>query len=182
MGVVAIFTAVDQVECERLLKLQGTELDDALCDHSSSSDIDVDKAWDGLHFLFTGKSVSGPGLLGPILSLFGAKKPAAGPEGDPALALIFVGGERFKCPDSDVSFFDAATVTRINQALSSVTDDDLLARFDAERMAKAGVYLKEFWLRDRAVALDYLRENLTMLRGIFKDAAASGKAILRTMG
>jgi Domain of unknown function (DUF1877) len=123
-------------------------------------EVDVDKAWHGLHFLFTGDAWSGESPLGFIV--------AGGTE---------VGNE-------DVGYgparaFTSADVREISAALERITRDELARRFDPARMMELGIY-PEIWDRDPADddTLEYLLEYFDLLKEFVSRGAKSGRGML----
>lgn len=94
---------------------------------SSGDELDVDKAWQGIHYLLTGTAW----------------------EGDPPLNFILHGKGIGKV---DVGYGPARTLTgdevrRLAEALDALPPDELRQRFDPARMMELSVY-PEIWDRD----------------------------------
>ena len=128
--------------------------------HAESDDeLDVDKAWHGLHFLFTGTAW----------------------EGEPPLDFIVSGG--VAVGDEDVGYgparaFTSGEVAAIARALERLSRDDLERRFDPARMMELGIY-PEIWDRDPEDddTLAYLLEYFDLL----KDFVLRGARLRRGM-
>ena len=125
-----------------------------------ADELDVDKAWHGLHFLFTGDAWSG----------------------DPPLDFIVSGGA--EVGDEDVGYgparaFTSGEVREIAAALDKITRAELTRRFDAARMTELGIY-PEIWDRDQADddTLEYLLENFDLLKGFVARGSESGRGML----
>jgi hypothetical protein len=125
-----------------------------------ADELDVDKAWHGLHFLFTGEAWSG----------------------EPPLGFIVAGGA--EVGDEDVGYgparaFPNAEVREISAALETVTREELARRFDPARMMELGIY-PEIWDRDPADddMLEYLLEYFDLLKEFIIRGAASGRGML----
>jgi len=126
-------------------------------------DLDIDKAWHGIHFLLTGTAW----------------------EGDGPLAFVVNGGTPIGDEDGhDVGYgpargFTSGEVREIAEALAGIDSKDLDGRFDPAAMTKAEVY-PSIW--DRAPeeddTLGYLREHYVVLRSFVTEAAAAGQALL----
>lgn len=119
--------------------------------------LDIDKAWHGIHFLLTG-------------SVW---------EGDPPLMNAVLGG--IELGDEDVGYGPARFLTQgevleTAEALSQISEADLRSRYDASAMAKADIY-PSIWKED-AGSLDYLMEYYVELVRFFKEASANGEAML----
>ncbi|MEM1061482.1 MAG: YfbM family protein [Planctomycetota bacterium] len=108
-------------------------------------EIDLDKAWNGLHFLLTGTADGGDG-------------PGA---------FIIEGGT--EVGDVDVGYgparaFRSDEVAAIDAHLRSLTDDELLGRLDQAAMTRLSVY-PDVWDEPPEESLEYLGHYLGELRG-----------------
>jgi hypothetical protein len=115
--------------------------DDALC---------IEKAWHGLHFLFTETAW----------------------DGDEPLNFVVSGGDNIG--DVDVGYgpargFTAQQVCAIVDALEKVSNDDLRARFNGKEMDEQEIY-PQIWERDNLQGLDMLMQSLSSLRILLKRA------------
>jgi hypothetical protein len=123
-----------------------------------ADEIDVDKAWHGIHFLLTGTAWEGAFPLNFIVS----------------------GGK--EVGDVDVGYGPARALTsedvrRLDAALEPLTSEELERRFDPERMAKLQIY-PEIWEDEDDDSLEYLIEYYTDLRAFVHRAAERGHALL----
>jgi hypothetical protein len=110
-------------------------------------DIDLDKAWHGLHFLFTGTAWEG---------------------NQPESFLLNWGTE---IGDIDVGYgpargFTIAETARIAKFLSSTDSTTLADRYDPQRMSDLKIY-PSIWDRDEG--LDYLLEYFPILNKFIQD-------------
>ena len=120
-------------------------------------DVDVDKAWHGLHYLFTG-TVDG---------------------GNPPANFLMCGGQ--DVGTEDVGYGPARVISpddtrSISQYLSSAGDHELLGRFDAARMTALEIY-PSIW-DEGEFAVEYLAENLAQVRRVVTSAEAKGRGLL----
>ena len=122
--------------------------------------IDLDKAWHGIHYLLTGTADGG-------------KFPHN---------FLLLGGR--EVGDVDVGYEPARAMTSQETAaaaamLAGQTDDALRARFDAPDMMRKQIY-PEIWDRDPEEddALGYLMENVDALRRLLDAAARDGLGIV----
>ena len=122
-------------------------------------ELDVDKTWHGLHFLFTGTAW----------------------EGESPLDFIVTGG--VELGNEDVGYgparaFMSGEVAEIGRALERLTRDDLERRFDPARMMALEIY-PEIWDRDPEDddTLGYLLEYFDLL----KDFVLRGARLRRGM-
>jgi Domain of unknown function (DUF1877) len=125
-----------------------------------ADEFDSDKAWHGLHFLFTGEAWGG----------------------EPPLGFILAGGTEIG--DEDVGYgparaFTSAEVSAIAAAFEALTRDELARRFDPARMMELEIY-PEIWDRDPTDddTLEYLLEYFDLLKGFVSRGAASGRGML----
>jgi len=119
--------------------------------------IDLDKAWHGIHFLLTGKAWGGEGPL--------AWAVVGGHEiGDD----IGYGPARFLTPEQ---------VGQVAAALAAVTGDEFARRYDPAAMEKQQIY-PGIWEREGDEGLAWLRHYLPVLGRFYADAAGRGDAVL----
>jgi hypothetical protein len=125
--------------------------------------LDLDKAWQGVHYLLTRTAW----------------------EGDPPLNFLLAGGR--EVGDEEIGIGPARTFTpeetrAIAAALRSVSDQDLRARFNPEDMMRLEIY-PEIWDRDAAEddTLGYLMENVRPLRTTLDRLAADGYGMMVTI-
>ena len=120
------------------------------------ADLDVDKAWHGLHFLLTGTAWKGP----------------------PPLDFIVKGGRQIG--DVDVGYgparaFSSADVRVIAAALRPIGPADLEARFDPAAMSQLDIH-PSIWDRPREEdTLGYLLENYSTTKGIRRGCREGGR-------
>ena len=124
---------------------------------ANGTELDVDKAWHGLHFLLTGSAW----------------------EGSFPLNFIVSGGEEV---GDDLGYGPArgltsADVRAINAALEPLAADELGQRFDAQRMTELQIY-PFGWSDDPEGERAYLLEYYTDLRAFVHRTAEQGRALL----
>jgi hypothetical protein len=124
--------------------------------------LDIDKAWHGIHFLLNDSAW----------------------EGDAPLFNVVLGGTELG--DEDVGYGPARYLTpeevqETAHAISQVSVDDLLRRYDPRRMTKAEIYPEIIWERDRDEALQYLLDYYVNVVAFFREAARHGQAMLLFM-
>ncbi len=124
------------------------------------ADLDVDKAWHGIHFLLTGSAW----------------------EGEPPLSFIVRGGR--EVGDVDVGYgparvFTSAEVKTIAAALLPLTRDVLERRFDPAAMTRLDIY-PAIWDRPREEddTLEYLLESYESLAEFIAGAAREGEGLI----
>ena len=123
--------------------------------------VDLDKAWEPLHFLLTGTAMNGD---------------------EPACYLACGGEELADDPDDEGGYSSIRALTpeqvaSFDRHLSSLTVEELRHRFDADRMAELRIYSKRRRSKTRAddeETLDQLIEAFEALRTFVRETAASG--------
>ena len=120
--------------------------------------IDIEKAWHGLHFLFTGMA----------------------DEGDEPACYFMQGGE-----DLDDEGFSRALrpqqVRRFSEFLSTLTPAELTRRYDPERMTKLKIYPDVIWKRPAQPGdspLAWLTESFADVRQFIAKAAEAGDSVI----
>jgi len=123
---------------------------------------DVDKAWQAIHFLLTGTAT----------------------EGEFPRAFLLVGG--WEVPGIEVGYgpariFRPAEVAAVDRALTDVSTEDLLCRFDGPAMEEADIY-PNIWTRDEQTAsIEYIQEKYDTLRNFVKTAHERGLGLIITL-
>ena len=124
---------------------------------ANGNELDVDKAWHGLHFLLTGTA-------------WGGSFP---------LSFIVAGGEEV---GDDLGYGPArgltsADVRTVDAALQPLAPDKLGQRFDAERMTELQIY-PDGWSHDPEGEREYLLDFYADLRAFVHRTAEQGHALL----
>lgn len=120
-------------------------------------ELEIDKAWHGIHFLLTGTAW----------------------EGSFPLNFIVVGGEEV---GDDLGYGPARAlpsgdVAKVDAALDPLTTDELRGRFDATRMSELEIY-PFGWSDDPDGELQYLLEFYVELRAFVRRTAERGHGLL----
>ena len=159
MGMMAVYLSVEPGEAERLAEVDPDEIVDYVesVQASGVTGLDLDKLWDGLHFLLTGASATEP------------------IEDDP-LSEAVVGVYEFDSEEL-VGVTPAGELGRIVDALEAVDIDRLLADANYARFAAADVY-PNIWTDERSTLDDELRSAFTQLLGFSRECLANGRDIL----
>ena len=123
--------------------------------------ISLDKAWHGLHFLLTGTADGG-------------REPAS---------FLLSGGEDLGDDDGDAfqaRLLDPEQVRWFAEHLASLSTEELMRRFDPERMTKLRIYPDPIWKRpeEEDEPRGYLLGAFTDLREFAAKAAAEGDAVV----
>jgi hypothetical protein len=148
---------------DRLLHPEGGE---------EGREIDVDKAWHGIHWLLTGSPDDRP----PTTRKRGLFHRAA-PEPDPAGAewLAVLGGDAVS-EDGTALLLRPEQVAAVAEVLTPLDRDALGGRVDLLAMEAAELY-PQIW-DEEDVYEEYLGPNYEVLRDFYLRAAAEGAAVL----
>lgn len=168
MGMLASFTAISAEEfkqvqddpdlMESLLYNDDEDEDDNGEGGSGHPEMDVDKAWHGIHYLLNQSADGGEGpLVGVILG------------GEPIGDDMGMGPARVLTP---------AEVKAASQALDALTIEELSSRYDPARMTALDIYPTGMWERDGQEGLDYALHYFKELVTFYHDAAERGDAMV----
>ena len=124
--------------------------------------IDFDKAWDALNFMLTG--TAGPtasplNILAPTDNLYGADEHGFG----------------------GFSVISPSEMKGFNAAMSSLTDEEIAARYKPTEMAVADIYLGDVFAEEGDEALDYIMQGVPDLRSFASRCAANGSGALNIL-
>jgi hypothetical protein len=124
--------------------------------------LDLDKAWHGLHFLFTGTAWDGVWPAGFLLQ--GGR---ALDEDDPGR----------------IRALDPGEVQEVSVFLAALTPEELARRYDPVVMAAQEIYPEVIWTRSPeqgggTTALGYLQESYRELLAFVRQASDEGDALL----
>jgi hypothetical protein len=120
--------------------------------------IDVDKAWQGIHFLLTGDD-------------YGGAPPAA----NVVLGGIEIGEDVGYGP---AIYLTPAEVQDVAKFVAAMTPELLGARYVAEELSEHEIY-PNIWDDPEDDAVGYLMEYYATLREYYLDAAVKGNAMLK---
>jgi hypothetical protein len=129
------------------------------------SELDLDKAWHGLHFILTGTAS----------------------DGEPPGGFLVHGGQEIGDEDDDSRprLLDPTEVRQFSDFLASLSDDEITRRYDAERMTALEIYPEAMWKRDAGSQhppIDYLRGAFHDLRTFVATAAERGDGVVVAIG
>ena len=122
-------------------------------------DADLDKAWHGLHFLFTGTAWEGS---------------------EPACYLL-AGGDDIGDEDTgSARALEPSKVRRFAEFLEGLSREELTRRYDPARMAALKIYPEAIWTRSAhdEEPLGYLLENFEILRTFVQSVARRGDGLI----
>jgi hypothetical protein len=120
--------------------------------------LDLEVAWHGLHYIFTGTAW----------------------EGAPPGCFLISGGDEIGDEDGDSPprLLGPDQVRRFSDFLASISDDELTRRFDAAQMSALDISPAIWQREENPNPLDVLREGLRDLRTFVASAADRGEAIV----
>ncbi len=141
-----------------------SKLEDRIYDEDAYNDknlIDVDKSWEAIFFILTGKSI------------------ATGEEADTPLCWTLSGPQEID-PDQDLGYGPATYTSvqqtkEINQELNKLSLEELKARYNSKLMMELGIY-PEAWEHEES--LSYLMENIVSLKEFYNNAARDNQAVI----
>jgi Domain of unknown function (DUF1877) len=165
MGMVAILRRLSDADVSRL-QSEPTLIDDYVGSEDTPegfgpfAELDIDKAWHGIHFLLTGSAW----------------------EGEPPLDFVVAGGTPIG--DVDLGYgparaLSSTEVRTLAQALEAIPPAELHSRFAPEAMMNADIY-PAIWDRplDEDDTRGYLVEFYEALRDFVLEAAREREALL----
>ncbi|GGO02819.1 YfbM family protein [Saccharibacillus kuerlensis] len=120
-------------------------------------ELDLDKSWQGLHYLLCGDPYGGEGPL--FDALMGGRPLNEGEEEDMIV--------RYLTPDQ---------VRDVAEALESIERKDLARGFEPDDMNESGVYPAPDWNEEGE--LDYLLDYYEPMRNHYRSAAEAGEGML----
>jgi hypothetical protein len=132
----------------------------------TDDDLDIDKAWEGIYFLFNGCGFA---------DIDNTTEPNN---------LIFLGGQVVD-ENQDFGYGPACYLTPeqvkvVNNALKEVSDAELTKRYNPEKMMELGLY-PEIWEEQPAEGLEFLIETIQEMRNFYEKAASEGEAVITYM-
>ena len=161
MGMVGKFAAVTPKQLQSLIDEPSQTVDflySKEVDDKPTGQLDIDKAWQGIHFLLTGEPYSNESFLAK--AIFGGTE-----VGDD----VGFGSARYLTPEE---------VNQVAVALRDVSTEDLAERYIPRAFEEANIYPAGIWESEGSVALDYLLSNYESMAAFYELVAARGDAIL----
>jgi Domain of unknown function (DUF1877) len=118
--------------------------------------LNVDKAWQGIHFVLTGDAWSG----------------------EPPLSNVVLGGTEIgeDLGYGPVRYLTPEEVAEVATALAPIDADEFANRYDPDELAGNDIYAFDYDHPDDE--LEYFKDAYVELRGYFQDASAKGNAML----
>ena len=159
MGMIANYQSTTDIELEKFMCLDDVE--DAQ-ENVNLEICDIDKTWDVLHFLLTGKS-------------------AGEPIEDNLISEAIVG--QFNISGEEIEEFISGTKTdrvkEIAKALQELDFETYIDKFDMSAFRQNDIYPNIWEYEDEADAIkDYLRTSFERLKKFYEKMAAQESAVL----
>ena len=161
MGMIGKFAAVTPVQLQSLIDGSSQALSFLISeevDNKPTEQLDIDKAWQGVHFLLTGEPYSNDSSLAK--AIFGGTE-----VGDD----LGFGPARYLTPEE---------VKEVAAALRDVSKEDLVQRYVPSAFEEANVYPTGIWESESDVAFDYLLHAFESMLTFYESIAARGDAVL----
>ena len=164
MGMISNYLRVSQSELESYLE-DSTKLEERVYSDDNHKDtclIDIEKSWEGLFYILTGKSLAEEDE---------AKAPFAWILNAPQVI-----DEEQDMGYGPANYITAEQTKELSTAMNKMSIEQLKDRFDGDLMNEEGVY-PVIW--DEEDALEYLLEYFKLLKDFFKKAAAENQAVIQ---
>jgi hypothetical protein len=159
MGMIVCLLAVSEEELNAILE-NSSQLETIL-DEDEERLNDIDKAWEGIIYLLSGQGLSADN--GPVKDLS---------------RVIFSGqvvDEEQELGMGPAHYLTPAQVKEAAEELAQLTDEQLRSRYEIHAMTKAGIY-PNIWDDDNS--LEYLLDNIEVLKVFYKTAAEDGNGVI----
>lgn len=163
MGMIACYQMVDAEVINRLKEKEEDEIFEAIEELQEDADttLDIDKMWDGLHFLLTGVSATEPLI-------------------DNELSKAVVGDMLFS-EDEDADFIAYTMPESVASIVSAMDAFDIIKAvedFKPQIFAQQGIY-PDIWMHeDKRNLQNELTETFQILKCFYQKTAEAGKGIL----
>ncbi|MDQ2769438.1 MAG: YfbM family protein [Bacteroidota bacterium] len=156
-----ILRQVDEVQLQHLLNKPDEVMDFVDSEVPTSEEIELDKAWHGLHFMLTGEAWEGA---------------------EPLCYLLSSGEQIGDEEDHDVGYgparcINAQQVKNFSDALSGITEKEFSSRYDSQKMTALELYPRG-WEEEPVEMRDWLTQSFIDLQKFVKKAASRNKALL----
>lgn len=195
MGVSLVLIRIDKADFDRLMALNEQQLNEQV---ALLADFDIDKAWDAVHFVLTGKraevphtSISrydGTSIQDKLKGLFKFGKHEAawtanGPRKIPsenASTIDHAIDAGFLIPHhlgvGLATYLDERTVAEVAAELGQLTDEELKGRFHPDTMSQLKIYPGDWTDKDLD---EYVLPAFIDLRMFYTAAAQAGQYVIR---
>jgi hypothetical protein len=161
MSMAGILRQIDEEKLALFLDEPNEVLDFVDTNVPAAVELDIDKAWHGLHFMLTGTAW----------------------EGTEPICYLLSGGEQIGDEEEhDVGYgpargIHASEVQEFANAISAITMQDFSSRYDGQKMAALELYPRG-WNEEPAEMQNWLVNSFNSLQRFVKQAAQRGKALI----
>jgi len=152
------FVAITEHDLQHLID-NPDEIESYLSSLDDDVQIDVDKAWHGIHFILCKNNWSGD--LPQFLTVLGGKEI----------------GDDFGYGTG--TYLDSKEVEAVSEYLEAIKYSELRKSFNPQEFESAEIYPQGIWIEEKEEAYDYIEEYLKELALFYKKCAKEGKAILK---
>ncbi len=161
MGMLACYQMSEDKTINELLDKTEAELFEEIEELQEEEDLvlDIDKLWDGLHFLLTGSTAAEP------------------IEGDP-LSESVVGVKRFLAVTDYIAYINSERVGPILDALNHFDIEGAIKDFQPEMFAQNGIYPGIWMSEDKEDLGDELKECFLEIRSFYEKAMMQQKGVI----
>ncbi len=161
MSMSGMLRQLDESQLVQLLDNPDEVLDFTDKEVPASEELDLNKAWHGLHFLLTGEAWGGE---------------------EPVCYLLDAGEQTGDEEEHDVGYGPARglhvpQVKAFAEALAAITKQELTSRYDGQRMMALELYPRG-WEEEPEEMRDWLVASFDELQHFVKQAATEAKALL----
>ena len=153
MGMVGNYLRVSQSELEEFLN-DSSKLEDRVYSESGmavSNLIDVDKAWDGIFYLLTGKTIH-----------------TVAEAAEPFVWISYAPNEIDSEQDmgyGPACYTTVAQTKQLNDSIQKITDEELKNKYDGKQMIQLGIY-PQIWANEES--RDYLFQYFNELKAFYQ--------------
>ncbi|WOO86487.1 DUF1877 family protein [Mollicutes bacterium LVI A0039] len=179
MGRYASYYAVQNDVIEQISKLTDEEVVDFLVEDFTSSDyVEIDKMWDGLHFLLANAhNLEGTEKKRSLLQMFSSKKT----KNNLVEPAIF--GEKTIYPDPVVAITDSELVSKIAALFETIDINGVLDGYDGKAFEEADIYPVVIWTREDANDIKQdLLEAFNTLKNFYVAASNRNDSVIVYLG
>ena len=162
MSMIGMFLQITPATLEEILNdsaVLENIIDELITDYGTDM-IDVDKAWDGIHFLLTGNSLDTEPAH-PLRS---------------AILGTYTVDENQDLGYGPANYLPPAEVREMYESIEDIGKEDLKKHYNGKRMDALEVY-PGIW-SDEAVGFDYLWHHFEKLKEFYQDAATKENAVV----
>ena len=160
MSMIGMFLQITPATLEEILN-DSAVLDSMIDDETAERVLDIDKSWDGIHFLLTGNSLDAEPAH-PLRS---------------AILGTYTVDENQDLGYGPANYLPPAEVQEIAESIKDIGKEALKQHYNGKRMDALEVY-PAIWSKDEAGGFDYLWQHFKKLKEFYEDAATKENAVV----